>query len=167
MAKQVKAYFANAFGFYTDLKISELQRKKKEIEKLGVIVLEPFELCEEFLDTDILRRLEVNHSYREVQEFWDIFNRKSFLLNREKMDESDIMVADYSIFDAGVFGETGDYFGRFKGNKRIYGLNTNVCPGENIACGINLMIDGYVQHSGGRMCTTEKEWYNNISGIYD
>jgi len=161
--RKIKAYLANQFGF------SETGRHlldsliKPRIEKMGIIILDPFLECNKELDFKAIKEIK-NHE--EMAKYWADFSKKITPINNKLMENSDCLLAILDgghAVDDGVAGEIGYYAGIKKGP--IFALRSDLRCGENMAVTINPQLLGYIIQSRGKLIDSQnavERWFSEI-----
>jgi len=169
--REAKAYLASQLGFSeTGLFVLE-KWIIPEIEKIGIIINNPFSECAKNLDLEHLGKIE---KLDEERRFWRAFNLKVTPTNNKLMEESDCMLAILDgghAVDDGVSGEMGYYAGIQRGP--IITLRSDFRLGENIATSINPQLSGYIFQSRGVLVdrlqgpNATERWFAEIKKWYD
>jgi len=166
--KQIKAYLANQFGF------SETGRYVLDtliiprIEKIGIIVNNPFEESGKELDIKYLEKLK---KYDDRVKYWKKFSKRIPSINNELMKDSDCMLALLDgghAVDDGIASEIGYYTGIERGP--IFALRSDFRCGENMAVSINTQVMGYIIQSGGKLIdgpNAIERWFSEVQKWYD
>jgi hypothetical protein len=168
--KELKAYLSNQLGFSQTGRYLLDTLIIPRIQKIGIIINEPFEEGKKLIDFNHLKELRL---HEEVKRFWEEFNLKVTPANNLLMQNSDCMLAILDgghVVDDGVASEIGYYAGIKKGP--IFALRSDFRGGENIATPINPQVLGYIIESGGKLIDGEnalekwseavKEWHDSF-----
>ena len=166
--KEVRAYLANQFGFSETGRYVLDNLIKPRIEKIGIIINDPFIECAKELDFNHLPNLI---KYEDKVRYWKDFSDKVEPINNELMGNSDCLLAildgGHSI-DDGVASEIGYYAGIDGGP--IFALRSDFRGGENIAVTINPQVLGYIRRSGGKLIDGQnavERWFSEIENFYN
>jgi nucleoside 2-deoxyribosyltransferase len=142
---------------------------KKQIEQIGLQVLEPFEYCGKKFDYERVEKLKRQGYYSDVREYMIEFGIRLFNTNLELMEKASIICP---ILDGGresgegISWEIGYCFGKYGDSKPIHAIRTDFRPGESIATSVNEMTHNSISKSGGSISESLHSWYRNINGSY-
>lgn len=170
MAKEVKGYLANQFGFSETGRYILDNLIKPKIREIGIIVHDPFIECAKELDLNYLEKL---NNYNERKKYLEEFSRKITPINNHLMQDSDCFLAILDgghVIDDGVASEIGYYAGIQRGP--IFALRSDFRLGENMAVLVNPQIEGYISLSQGYLASGKdsidswffkiKDWHQNF-----
>jgi len=167
--KQVKAYLANQFGFSETGQYILDNLIKPRIEKIGLIINDPFLECGKELNFNYLSCLK---EYEDRVKYWKEFSDKVTPINNRLMQDSDCLLAILDgghTIDDGVASEIGYYTGIQRGP--IFALRSDFRCGENMAVSINPQLLGYIRQSGGKLIDSPNAaielWFSEIQKWYD
>jgi len=166
--REVYGYLANQFGFSeTGLYLLD-HLIKPRIEKIGIIINDPFIECGKELDPENLLQLK---SHNAVKKYWERFSKKVTPINNRLMQNSHCMLALLDgghAIDDGVASEIGYYTALGKGP--IFALRSDFRGGENIATLINPQVLGYISQSKGQLIdgtNAIERWFEAVKLWYD
>ena len=166
--KEVKAYLANQLGFSETGRYILDNLIKPRIERIGIIVNDPFLECGKELDLEYVSTLERHEDQRR---YWEVFSKKVTPINNALMKNSDCLLAILDGgrgVDDGVSSEIGYYAGINRGP--IFALRSDFRCGENMAVSINPQLLGYILMSDGHLAhgpNAMNEWFNEIKKWYE
>ncbi|MEM4230773.1 MAG: nucleoside 2-deoxyribosyltransferase, partial [Candidatus Pacearchaeota archaeon] len=130
------------------------------IEKMGLIVFEPFRECGQKLQKEFQAALRLKN-LRDRGEKYQELNMKIGDINNRLMEQSDCLLAildgGHSV-DDGVASEIGYFAGLGKGP--IFALRSDFRAAENTSC-INAQVHIYIMRSGGKLVSSPNHRFKN------
>src|SRR3989344_3402324 len=164
MAREIKGYLANQFGFSeTGMYILD-NLIKPRIREIGIIIHDPFIECAKELDLNYLEKLD---NYGGRKKYLEEFSKKVTPINNGLMQDSDCLIAILDgghVIDDGVASEIGYYAGIRRGP--IFALRSDFRLGENMAVLINPQVEGYIALSQGYLASGKNSlgmWFEKIN----
>jgi hypothetical protein len=164
---KIFTYLANGLGFSETGRIllhDYIVPKIRIIDLEGLEVVEPFLECAKRIN---FSRAEDFPLYEERVNFWKKVNEQLPKMNKNFMKDcqmmSPVLDGGHSV-DDGVANEIGHYAVEKYGP--IIALRTDVRMAENIGAIVNPQIEDDIYESGGKICRTMKEWFQEVENTY-
>jgi len=156
-----KLYLPNQLGFSSFLKKNVLDKTVEKLQSIGFDVMEPFAI-----NYSKVPKIESNNTVQEWKDKNLVFTKEAGVDNFRMSEDAEVCAAilDGSHdCDSGTCIELG--FIAALGKARIFALRTDIRGGEP-GSPVNLQVVAAINRSGGKLCSSEEEWYAELEKEY-